>query len=184
MYAGSKFLSVTLFILRLAPGTARGDDVASLKSGFEKELLALSTGDLETVMGNQHEQILVMTPAMPNRIDGKVARRKDYAQLLSSMETSTVTPENPHYRVVGETGLLWGTYTIVVHPKGGEEATCRVRFSRTYIKPMVYGSCFSTMSLPFRTVCRVHDGNSRTYLSCPVLPTAGRVHRHADVDAG
>ena len=96
MYAGSKFLSVTLFILLLAPGTARGDDVASLKSGFEKELLALSTGDLETVMGNQHEQILVMTPAMPNRIDGKVARRRTmrscfqaWRRLLSHRKTHT-----------------------------------------------------------------------------------------------
>ena len=134
MRAGWNFLSVVLFILLVAPGTVWGDDLASLKSGFEKELAALSTGDLETVMGNQHEQILVMTPARPEPIDGKVARRKDYAQLLAGMETFTVTPENPHYRVVGETGLVWGTYTIVVHPEGGETATFRVRFSRTYIK--------------------------------------------------
>ena len=134
MHASSKLLYMVLFLLLLAPGTASGDDLASLKSGFEKELAALSTGDLETVMSNQHEQILFITPARPDPVDGKVARRKDYAQLLSSMETFTVTPEDPHYRVVGETGLVWGTYTIALQPKGDEAATFRVRFSRTYIK--------------------------------------------------
>ena len=93
MHAGWNFLSVVLFILLVAPGTAWGDDLASLKSGFEKELAALSTGDLETVMGNQHEQILVMTPARPEPIDGKVARRKDYAQLQEPGITSQYTGE-------------------------------------------------------------------------------------------
>ena len=50
------------------------------------------------------------------------------------METFTVTPEDPHYRVVGETGLVWGTYTIAMQPKGGEAIMFQVRSSRSYIK--------------------------------------------------
>ena len=134
MRAWNILLLGILWVLCMIPLVVHADDLADLKSGFEKELAALSSGDLETVMGNQHEQVLVLNPASPDPIDGKVARRKDYKQLLESMETFTVTPEDPQFWVVGNTGLVWGTYTIGLHPKGGEATTFRIRFSRTYIK--------------------------------------------------
>ena len=54
----------TVFILTLAfmPAIALGDDVASLKAVFEKEIAALNASDLETVMTMQHEQIVAMNP--------------------------------------------------------------------------------------------------------------------------
>ena len=109
--------------------------------------------------------------SLPVEAYGKAARRKDCAQLLSSMETFTVTPENPDYRVVGETGLVWGTCTIVVHPKGGETATFRMRFSRTYIKLTACGSCSYTMSPPFRTATK---GQGRVLVDA--YPNRRRTH--------
>ena len=44
----------------------------------------------------------------------------------------TLIPDNPRYRVAGDTGIVWGMYKIESHPKEGSPATFSVRFSRTY----------------------------------------------------
>ena len=126
----------TVFILTLAfmPAIALGDDVASLKAVFEKEIAALNASDLETVMTMQHEQIVAMNPGSLKAIDTKPARREGYQQLFDAVEKFTVTPQNPEFRVVGDSGIVWGTYEILNKPKDGEEVTFSIRFSRTYVK--------------------------------------------------
>jgi ketosteroid isomerase-like protein len=85
-------------------------------------------------MGTQHEQVISLNAAAPSTIDGKAARRQGYQQLFDTMETFTVTLQTTQYRVVGDTGVVWGTYTIERKPKGGSASTTSARFSRTYIK--------------------------------------------------
>ena len=126
--------TVFIFTLALMPALAFGDDVASLKAAFEKEIAALNASDLETVMTMQHEQVVAMNPASPQAIDTKPARREGYQQLFDAAEKFTVTPQNPEFRVVGDSGIVWGTYEILNKPKGGEEVTFPIRFSRTYVK--------------------------------------------------
>jgi len=74
----------TLFIFTLVvlPAIALGDDVASLKAAFEKEIAALNASDLETVMAMQHEQIVAINPRSPQAIDTKSARREGYQHPL------------------------------------------------------------------------------------------------------
>lgn len=128
------FLSLSLVPLFVAPVLAQMDGTADLKAAFEAEISAVNRGDLEALMGTQHEHIIALSPASPAPIDGKAARRQGYQQLFETLETFTVTPQNPQYRVVGDTGAVWGTYTIERKPKGGPATTASVRFSRTYIK--------------------------------------------------
>lgn len=128
------FLSLSLCTLFAAPVLAQMDGTSDLKAAFEAEIGAVNAHDLETLMGMQHEQIIALSPASPAPIDGKAARRQGYQQLFETMETFTVTPHNPQYRVVGDTGVVWGTYTIERQPKGGPATAASVRFSRTYIK--------------------------------------------------
>lgn len=128
------FLSLSLVTLFVAPLLAHGDETRDLKAAFEAEIGAVNARDLEALMGTQHEQVISLSPASPSPIDGKAARRQGYQKLFETMEAFTVTPDNPQYRVVGDTGVVWGTYTIESKPKGGPAATASVRFSRTYIK--------------------------------------------------
>ncbi len=128
------FLSLSLVTLFVAPVLAHGDEIRDLKAAFEAEISAVNARDLETLMGTQHEQVIALSPASPSPVDGKAARRQGYQKLFETMETFRVTPNNPQYRVVGDTGVVWGTYTIESKPKGGPAATASVRFSRTYIK--------------------------------------------------
>ena len=126
--------TVFIFTLACMPAIALGEDVASLKAAFEKEIAALNASDLETVMAMQHEQVVAINPRSPQAIDTKAARREGYQQLFEATETFTVTPQNPEFRVVGDAGIVWGTYGIVNKPKAGEEVTFPIRFSRTYVK--------------------------------------------------
>jgi len=128
------FVSLSLVTLFVAPVLAQLDGTADLKAAFEAEIGAVNAHDLETLMGTQYQQIIALSPTSPSPIDGKAARRQGYQQLFETMETFTVTPHNPQYRVVGDTGVVWGTYTIERKPKGGLPTTASVRFSRTYIK--------------------------------------------------
>ncbi|HEV8716449.1 MAG TPA: nuclear transport factor 2 family protein [Candidatus Binatia bacterium] len=128
------FLPLSLVTLFVVPVLTYGDEITDLKAAFAAEIGALNARDLETLMGKQHEQIIALSPTSPSPIDGKAARRQGYQQLFETMESLTVTPHNPQYRVVGDTGVVWGTYTIESKPKGGPVTTTSVRFSRTYIK--------------------------------------------------
>lgn len=128
------FVFLSLVCLLLAPALAQGDDIVDLTTTFEAEIDAVNAHDLETLIGIQHEQIIALSPTAPSPIDGKAARRQGYQQLFDTMDTFRVTPHNPQYRVVGETGVVWGTYTIERKPKGGSATTTSVRFSRTYIR--------------------------------------------------
>lgn len=134
MRSGRVFLSFSLCFLLAAPVLAQRDDTADLQAAFEAEISAVNARDLETLMGTQHEHLISLSAASPSPIDGKAARRQSYQQLFETMEIFTVTPQNPQYRVVGDTGVVWGTYTIERKPKGGSPTTSSVRFSRTYIK--------------------------------------------------
>lgn len=128
------FLSFTAVALLSLPSLARSDDLTDLITTFENGIVAVNARNLETLMAGQHEQVVVLNPASPTPIDGKAARKQGYQQLFEATESFTVTPQEPSYRVLGSTGLVWGTYQIERTPKGGQPTTSQVRFSRTYVK--------------------------------------------------
>lgn len=125
---------LVFLIMLILPAIVLADDVESLKAAFEKEIGFVNANDLEPLMAMQHEQVVAMNPRSADVIDTKAIRRQGYEQLFAGMESFTVTPQNPQYRVVDDTGVVWGTYSISAKPKDGEAATFPARFSRTYVR--------------------------------------------------
>lgn len=125
-----------LFLLLTAMGwsSARGDEVDGLRTSFEYEIAAFNARDLETLMSNQHDHVVALNPASPTPVDGKTARRQAYQTLFTTTESVTVTPKNPQFRVINNTGIVWGEYTIAAKPKDKPLMTNSVRFTRTYVK--------------------------------------------------
>jgi len=113
---------------------AQGDEVDGLRASFEHEIAAFNARDLDTLMGNQHEHVVALNPASPTPVDGKSARRQSYQTLFATTESVTVTPKNPQFRVIDNTGLVWGEYTIAAKSKDKPMTTTAVRFTRTYVK--------------------------------------------------
>jgi len=126
----------TLIILMVSTGVspAQGDEVDNLRASFEHEIAAFNARDLDTLMGNQHDHVVALNPASPTPVDGKAARRQAYQTLFATTESVTVTPKNPQFRVIDNTGIVWGEYTIAAKPKDKPLTTNSVRFTRTYVK--------------------------------------------------
>jgi ketosteroid isomerase-like protein len=78
--------------------------------------------------------VIAVNPASPTASDGKAARRQGYQARFAAPEQVTVTPKNPQFRVIENTGLVWGEYTITTTPKDKPPTTVAVRFTRTYVK--------------------------------------------------
>lgn len=114
--------------------SAYGDDVDTLRASFEREIGAFNARDLDTLMRNQHEQVIALNPASPTPSDGKAARRQGYQARFAAPEQVTVTPKNPQFRVIENTGLVWGEYTTTTTAKDKSPTTVAVRFTRTYVK--------------------------------------------------
>jgi len=117
-----------------AASPAQGEEVDTLRASFEREIGAFNARDLETLMSNQHEQVIALNPASPTPSDGKAARRQGYQARFAAPERVTVTPKNPQFRVIDTTGLVWGEYSITTTPKDQPPTTVAVRFTRTYVK--------------------------------------------------
>lgn len=85
-------------------------------------------------MDNQHDRVVALNSASPTSVDGKAARQQAYQMLFSTTESVTVTPKNPQFRVIDNTGVVWGEYTIAAKPKDKPLTMTSVRFTRTYVK--------------------------------------------------
>ena len=125
-------LSLLLFLLVSSP--ARSDEVGELRASFEREIAAFNARDLDTLMDNQQEQVVALSANSATLVDGKAIRRHAYETLFSNTESVTVTPKNPQFRVVDDTGIVWGEYSIAAKPKDKPLTTTSVRFTRTYVK--------------------------------------------------
>ncbi len=124
-----------VFAVLAGASAVRGDDVDSLRASFEREIGAFNARDLDTLMDNQHESVVALNPASVAVVDGKPARRQAYETLYANTDRVVVTPKNPQFRVIDNTGIVWGEYSIMTKAKDKpEESTASVRFTRTYVK--------------------------------------------------
>jgi ketosteroid isomerase-like protein len=128
------FIVLMGLVLYTEKPSAHGEEVNSLRASFEREIGALNTRDLDTLMSNQHEQVIVLNPASPTPSDGKAVRRHGYQSRFAAPGQVTVTPKNPQFRVIDNTGLVWGEYTITTTLQDKPPTTAAVRFTRTYVK--------------------------------------------------
>jgi ketosteroid isomerase-like protein len=126
--------ALLLFVTVTGASIVRGDEVDSLRASFEREIAAFNARDLDTLMDNQHERVIALNPASTAVVDGKAARRQAYQTLYANPDSVSVTPKNPQFRVIDNTGIVWGEYAIVTKAKDKPETTASVRFTRTYVK--------------------------------------------------
>lgn len=133
-YRGIVGIVVMAWLLCASGAPAYADDVETLRASFEREIGAFNARDLDTLMSNQHEQVIALNPASSTASDGKAARRQGYQARFAAPEQVTVTPKNPQFRVIENTGVVWGEYTITTTPKDKSPTTVAVRFTRTYVQ--------------------------------------------------
>jgi ketosteroid isomerase-like protein len=112
----------------------RGAEVDDLKATVEQLTAALNKRDLDAWSSIAHDQMVVFNAISPFPVDGKAAQRQVYQTIFNNTESLTSTLLNFQYRVIGETGIVWGHMMFAVKPKDGPMQVSYGRALGTYTK--------------------------------------------------
>ncbi len=126
---------LTIFVLLFVPQVTLGGDADDLKDFCTKFVNAWNSLDAETAVSMDYEggvSFGVDNPfPMITKKEGKLAYLKG---LMASVDFINIALYNDQYKVVGDTGLSWGYYTISVKPKGEKAQTEYARYTLTAVK--------------------------------------------------
>ena len=109
-------------------------DVDELKAMFEHVVAAINRRDADAWVSIVHDDFVVFVPSSPFAVEGKEAFRQFAQVFFAGSESVTVTPINPQFRVIGETGIIWTHLALTIKPKDGPLQTTFVREVVTYAK--------------------------------------------------
>jgi ketosteroid isomerase-like protein len=115
---------------------AKADDLADLKAAHMKLVKAVNTGDMETLF-----EMIVDRPirfgamhAFPQVMRDKVLGKQFYTKFF---ETHVYRARwyKPDYRVIGNTGLVWGNMEETrINKKGGPTQRWLLKVSQVFVK--------------------------------------------------
>jgi len=110
------------------------DDLDDLKATTQRYANAWNTRDLDTILEIEDASGFGYSTAFPRPLIDKEQLRKAYARYFEMMELIRVTTYKDEYRVIGNTGLVWGLYSQTTKQKNGPLRTVYLRHASTYVK--------------------------------------------------
>ena len=130
-----RMLSLLFFVcLTLLSQPVSADDLDDLKATNERYTNAWNTRDLDTILEIENASGFGYSTAFPRPLLGKEQLRKPYAQYFEMMEVVLVKTYKDEYRIIGNTGLVWGLYSQTTKQKNGPFRTVYLRHASTYVK--------------------------------------------------
>ncbi len=127
-------LAFVLAAFLFAPSAARGDDVDDLKATFEQLVKAGNSRDLDTFVASAHDAVVFFNPISPFPLVGKAANQQGTQTLFDNNESISITPINPQFNVIGNTGIVWGHLATAFKPKNGPMDISFLRCTFTFVK--------------------------------------------------
>ncbi len=132
-------IAMTIITLLVVPQFALAGDADDLKAAYEKLVNAWNTGDGDTIASMIYPGAVNMGagepfPSLAPMKDTKAQVAQSMKMTFDSVDFIRLTPYNLQYRVVGNTGIIWGFFTSNYKPKGQPATTSHVRVTATYIK--------------------------------------------------
>ena len=125
-----------LFCFTAAP--ARADDLEDLENSFEEILERLNAKDLKGFLNGWHPDAVLMVYDYVFPVDRADAGEEIWSQIfddfLVSTESIRLIPVDVDFRVVGDTGIVWGTAQNVTELKNGTRQVVNLRLSATFVK--------------------------------------------------
>ena len=111
-------------------------DIDDLKATFEQIVGVINRRDPNAYASYFHEQMVAFPPFFPFAVDCKAAARQFAEANLANpnTESTSFTPLNPQYRVIGSTGIVWGHTALSLKPKDGPLSTSFIRFTFVLVK--------------------------------------------------
>ncbi len=130
-----RFLTLLIVLCTtLLPASADED----LERDFGKALDALEARDTEAFLSFWHPQSVMFTrnqlfPIEQSEFDPD-DWRAFWTAIFRGVDSISYTPVDLSYRVVGDTGLVWGLATMAIDPKNGKKYVQDVRLTATLHK--------------------------------------------------
>jgi len=130
-----EFVILTVLGFLFAVSPAQGGDVEELKAAFEQGVKALNARDLDGFLATVHEKGLSFYSCGPTSgLEGKEACQQDWQKFFTKSSNATFTPHDFQFRVIGNTGVAWGKYTVGLKGKDGAEKKLSGRYTLLYTK--------------------------------------------------
>ncbi len=130
-----RMLSILFFVgFTLLSQPVSADDQDDLKATNERYMNAWNTRDLDTILEIEDASGFGHSTAFPRPLATKDQFRKALTGYFNMMEVVLVRPYKDEYRVIGNTGLVWGLYSQTTKQKNGPLRTVYLRHASTYVK--------------------------------------------------
>ncbi len=110
-------------------------NIDELKARFEEYVNALNSLNLNAVKALWHKQIVGFGSNSPFPAEGEPEEAELVQRLFENSDNVIVTPINPQFRIIGDTGIVWAHQATTVKPKGGPLQTVFNRVTLTWVKP-------------------------------------------------
>ena len=113
-----------------------GADVDDLKAAWEQLIQAWNSRDIEKLRTCFHESWVVFgwSNPFPEVRMNNDAHWQGVKDMFANMEVFSLTLIDPQYRVVGDTGIVWGYHRAVTKLKDGPQETTYRRVITTWVK--------------------------------------------------
>lgn len=133
------FIVLTIIALILIPQFAFASDRDDLRAAYEQIIQAWNNLDADTIASMDYPGRVnyLCVSAFPDVAPMKNTQEQDAKSLktfFNNVESLSVIPYNIQYRVVGNTGIVWGHITINEKQKGERTKTWYARTTSTWIK--------------------------------------------------
>jgi ketosteroid isomerase-like protein len=127
------FLGCLVVLGLLISTPALAGDVDDLKATYEKAVKAYNAKDVAWFATFDNKAVS-FHPTTPFAIDGDAQNKQAVKTFWSAMDSTVFSPVNTKFRVIGNTGLVWGHYAFANKPKDGGMRTTYGRFTTVCTK--------------------------------------------------
>ena len=129
---------VLLILFCFSATSAWADDREDLENSFEEILERLNAKDLKGFLRGWHPDAVLMVYDYVFPVDRADAGEEIWSQIFGDFLVSTqsirLTPIDVDYRVVGDTGIVWGRAQTITELKDGTREVVNLRVSATFVK--------------------------------------------------
>jgi len=129
-------VTIALALAAAAPAAAADDEVAEVRATFEKAVAALNAGEMEGFLDTVHDEALSFYSCGPTSgKQGREACALDWQLFFNTTTDARFETRNEQYRVIGDTGIAYGEYSLSVNYNGqGRQTVHEGRYTMTYTR--------------------------------------------------
>ena len=131
-------LSLATVMILTVPGSLRAadDELTAVRAAFEDGVGALNSGSLDGFLDTVHEDALSFYSCGPTSgKQGREACALDWQLFFNTTTNARFETTNEEYRVIGDTGIAYGEYSLSVdYNSQGRQTVHEGRYTMTYTK--------------------------------------------------